>query len=266
MSTPAAPLRPPRTGQPSRRRAEKRIITGALALVITVVAAISACTSSAGTSGSTGTGTPGTGVNSPTSSPASSAAPKTSSAPEAPTTSAFDEKYGSFPTFSKSAGGDGVVNLPAKAKAGLVIAKAAGTGNFVIEALNAKNKETGLLVNVIGAYRGTTAFGLQDEDVTRLKITATARWTVQVAPISTARQLRAGVTSRTDAVYLWLGGASDWAMTHKGDSNFVVTEYGDEGPNLLVNEIGKYNGTVPAGEGPAVVTVEASSLWTLRIS
>jgi hypothetical protein len=161
-----------------------------------------------------------------------------------------------------------VVNLPSAAKAGIVTAKSAGSGNFVIETLDSKNKETGLLVNVIGAYHGTTAFGLSDEDVARLKITATGRWSVQVAPIATAPQLRSSATSRTDAVYLWLGGPSDWAMTHKGDSNFVVTEYGGEGfgPNLLVNEIGKYSGTVPAEQGPSVVTVEASSLWTLRIS
>jgi hypothetical protein len=35
-------------------------------------------------------------------------------------------------------------------------------------------------------------------------------------------------------------------------------------PNLMVNEIGSYQGTVPAVAGPSVVTVTADGRWSIK--
>src|SRR5262245_14541594 len=108
--------------------------------------------------------------------------------------------------------------------------------------LDAKNQPVDLLVNLIGAYKGTTAYGLQGDTPIRLKISADGPWNVTIAPISTAPALHASNAGSGDAVYLWTGGAADWSITHSGKANFVVTEYGEGlfGVNLMVNEIGDY--------------------------
>jgi hypothetical protein len=38
------------------------------------------------------------------------------------------------------------------------------------------------------------------------------------------------------------------------------------GDGLLVNEIGRYKGTVPVGDGPAVIQITADGAWTAKTS
>jgi hypothetical protein len=45
-------------------------------------------------------------------------------------------------------------------------------------------------------------------------------------------------------------------------SNFSVVQYAQL-PNLLVNAIGNFTGTVPVTAGPTVVTIDASGPWTI---
>ena len=70
-------------------------------------------------------------------------------------------------------------------------------------------------------------------------------------------------------------GDKTWAITHNGSSNFIVYLHDDAGNrDLLVNEIGEYNGTVlvPVGDdsffdnspGPATLEVKADGAWTIR--
>jgi hypothetical protein len=163
-----------------------------------------------------------------------------------------------------------VVPIPAGAKAGLVTATHAGSGNFVIEGLDAQNQSSGeLLVNTIGSYKGTTAFGfgITGNPPKNLKITASGPWTIKLAPISTAPKLASPATGGGDAVFLWTGDASTWAITNAGKGNFVVLNNGssDFGPDLLVNEIGAYHGSVPVTAGPAVTTIQSDGIWSITI-
>lgn len=66
-----------------------------------------------------------------------------------------------------------------------------------------------------------------------------------------------------DAVLLYDGGPATWTITHDGSSNIAVIAYGGMFPDLLVNEIGAYSGTVPASAGPSVVTVRADGSWSI---
>jgi hypothetical protein len=177
-----------------------------------------------------------------------------------------DEKYGVFEVTSQSGDGDAVIELPAGAAAGLIRANYTGTENFSIIGLNEDDEPTDdLLVNSIGGYRGITAYGLLEDPngaAVSLKVTATGPWTIEVGPMSYAPGPPSGDTG--DDVYLYAGEPVDIALTHDGSENFVVTEYSDEeGMSLLANDIGAYEGTVPIGQGPLVLTVKADGYWTL---
>ena len=139
--------------------------------------------------------------------------------------------------------------------------------NFSITVLDASNASTGeLLVNTIGGYSGTTAWGLNafGEGV-KLQITADGPWTLTIAPFSAAGPVAPAGTG--DAVMLYDDDAASLTATHAGTRNFVVYQETEEAFNmgLLVNEIGAYSGTVPLSAGPSILTVTADGAWTLAI-
>jgi len=51
------------------------------------------------------------------------------------------------------------------------------------------------------------------------------------------------------------------AITNKGESNFVVEGFGSEVPELAVNKIGNYSGTVTLT--PSFVQVNSDGDWTI---
>lgn len=175
----------------------------------------------------------------------------------------FDEMFGTFAIVTETGSGDTVITLP-DAAAGRVTATHSGSANFVINVLDAANEMSGdLLVNTIGSYAGTTAWGLSalsDEGV-KLQVVADGAWTIELAPISAAPVIEPSTQGEGDIVLLLDGAAADWAVTHDGDRNFVVLQVGDGFPNLAVNEIGSYSGTVPLLGGPTVISVMADGAW-----
>lgn len=175
-----------------------------------------------------------------------------------------DDKYGTFEEINESGSGDSIISIPAEASAGLVIASNTGSGNFVIDVLDESNQSTGdLLVNEIGSYEGTTAYGINAfGEASTLQVTSDGEWTIDIAPISAAPELESAGTG--DAAFLYAGTAAQLAATHSGDSNFVVQEDADSfSMGLLINEIGSYEGTVPLSEGPSLITVNADGEWSL---
>ncbi|MEV0646533.1 hypothetical protein AB0I28_14845 [Phytomonospora sp. NPDC050363] len=178
----------------------------------------------------------------------------------------YDEEYGTFETVEESGSGDTVLELPKGASAGIVTATHDGSANFIVSGLDKDNEPTGdLLVNAIGDYKGTAAYGLTalGEAVT-LEVKADGKWSITIAPVSAAKALPSPAKGGGDAVYLYDGDAATWKATHDGEGNFIVVQYPAGGfPNLAVNEIGEYEGTVAAKAGPSVVTVNADGKWTL---
>ncbi|WP_219993276.1 TM2 domain-containing protein [Cryobacterium arcticum] len=177
-----------------------------------------------------------------------------------------EEKYGVFDVVSETGSTDTIIDLPASAAAGLVRATFEGTANFSVQGLDADNQPTAdLLVNSIGAYTGTSAYGLfgdLGETVVALKVTANVPWTIDVGPISYAADPAA--VGFGDDVFLYGGEASKLTLTHDGSANFTVMEFTDNamGMALLVNEIGAYEGTVPLSGGPSVIRFTADGNWT----
>lgn len=117
----------------------------------------------------------------------------------------------------------------------------AGKRNFVIWAYDeSENKE--LLVNTVGVYGGTVYLGA--EGVYTLTIEADGPWSLQIEEIEfTGETSFSGSGDFVTDIFVAPG--RSWTITHSGERNFIVKHYNQYGdPDLLVNEIGEYTGTV----------------------
>jgi hypothetical protein len=188
--------------------------------------------------------------------------------PVAEARAAFDETFGTFTPIKKSGKGDSIITLPDGATSGVVTMKYTGSSNFAVAVLDSSNQSTGdLLANEIGSWAGSAAFGLRSfgGDPAKLEVTGQGSWTITVAPVSTAKQIKIPSTGKGTGVYLYVGDVADWALTHKGSSNFAVTTMTPDGSgDLLVNEIGNYSGAVPATAGPVLIEFQADGAWTIK--
>lgn len=237
------------------------IITAALVALSIIVSSASAGHSTA---------VPASAVD-PASSSSPASAAKTAAPvkkPVATVQSWADSNYGTFTPVTQTGKGDNIITLPAGAKAGIVTATHDGSSNFSLSVLDASNASTGqLLVNTIGAYKGTTAYGFSalGKGAT-IQVTADGNWTITISPISAAPAMVP--SGAGDGVFLYSGKAGKLAATHDGSRNFTVSEETSEAfhDGLLVNEIGPYSGTVPLSSGPSVIVVGADGNWTLAAS
>jgi len=174
-----------------------------------------------------------------------------------------------FDAFTVEGQGDDVIDLSVPDDAPAVASISHdGTSNFAVEVdVDSELIDQDLLVNTIGAYEGQHALNV-DGAVSEAVVTADGAWAIDVAPLAEAAQdfedLEASGTG--DAV-LWapegVGGAV--AISHEGESNFAVTAAGDYmlSPELLVNEIGSYEGTVRLEEPTVLVSVTADGDWSI---
>jgi len=145
-------------------------------------------------------------------------------------------------------------------------------GNFVVEVDDSNGKQIDIPVNVIGAYTGSVAEGL-DAGRYILKIDADAAWTVTV---SQPRHTPGGHLPQT---YTGQGqqvvgpfsssGSVRLAAQNSGNSNFVVTILGDDGSekDIPINEIGKYNGSTISNldGGTYWLGVDSDGNWSVSV-
>jgi len=135
------------------------------------------------------------------------------------------------------------------------------TGNTTLTS----NGDSSLLVNVVGAYSGERAVdALTGGTATsKLTITADSSWTVVVSSIGAVKPVVSSAKGHGDAVLVFSGAGTQASVTNaNGTSNFVVTGYGASFPELAVNVIGLYKGTV-ALTTPGLVQIESDGDWTL---
>lgn len=162
--------------------------------------------------------------------------------------------------------GDDVVTI-SKHGTGAQVAVISHTGgsNFAVHTLDAALTTTDLLVNTIGNYSGTVLFDTRNRDqTTALKITAGGPWTVKLVPLASVRSFdgSAPMTGHGDDVFYYKGTAKAATFTHSGSSNIAVHTYGTR-PDLLINEIGAYSGTVVVT--PGLYTVTADGDWSATL-
>jgi len=164
-----------------------------------------------------------------------------------------------------------------------------GDSNFIIWLYNVSSGENEeLLVNEIGPYSGSRIVGVYDgfSDVKPgeyvLDVTADGNWEVSIEQPtpSTAPSIPQTFTgSGADVPSPFMlesgNGAVNFEMHHVGSSNFIIWLYHISGDReeLLVNEIGNYDGSVlvSMGEygistGIHYISIEADGNWQVEIS
>lgn len=174
--------------------------------------------------------------------------------------------------------GDQVLPLdPPLADARIAVITYVGTSNFVVSNLDADGGSNDLLVNTIGNYTGTVPVNFRDREQTGfLEVKAQSSWTITLADIRSAPVAPTEPGTRYDAagdgvVQFQPGKATRVTIACPGCSgNFAVHAYG-RSTDLLVNEIGAYNGTVLVGGDTLMLSVSANAFdgpppaWSLVI-
>ena len=151
-----------------------------------------------------------------------------------------------------------------------------GTSNFIVRIIDDEG-DRDLLINEIGDYRGSvlafggTAFWNQSIGPCTWEIRADGGWIIETTTPADGRTNGTGddVTTCTLA-----SGNNVFNVSHNGESNFIVRIYDQEGSrDLLINEIGQYDGTVlvRAGDGvldlipgPCTIEIKADGSWIIE--
>lgn len=136
-----------------------------------------------------------------------------------------------------------------------------GSSNFIVH-LYDESGDKELLVNEIGDYNGTVL--LIGESPYILNIKADGEWSYTINKLSTTDDVN--FSGRGDFVTpIFYGSTAIYKFTHDGDSNFVVRKYTSSDYDLLINEIGEYNGTqlVEISGGNAFFEIIADGNWTI---
>jgi hypothetical protein len=145
-----------------------------------------------------------------------------------------------------------------------------GGGNFAIWSLDDAFENVDLLVNTIGTYDGTRPMQFDGEGVSGFEISADGAWTYVVAPLSETEQVECPIEGEGDDVvavtnFISSGGAAD--LTFDADTNFAIWAWGAEGRDLIVNDIGPYEGTVRVQSGLFVWDVTGNEgSWSIDCS
>ncbi len=191
---------------------------------------------------------------------ASAAAPAPGATPESPSSAA---PAAAAPT-TYAGKGDDVVKITKDAGPAIVTFDCARcSGNTVLQSDGADL----LLVNTIDGYTGRRLIDAMDGSTTStLTVKATGSWKITVASgLASAKKGDTSVNGHGDDVAVLTGNISKAAITNKGgQSNFVVQAYstGSSLPDLAVNTIGGYTGTVPV-QGPVALAITSTGDWTV---
>jgi len=142
-----------------------------------------------------------------------------------------------------------------------------GSSNFAIESIAADGSTNELLVNEIGSYQGNHLFDASSHSVA-FKITADGEWRALVRSITKARAWDPSTRLEGEGADIARivppsSGLVTVSIRHRGESNFAVIAYAGDFPNLLVNEIGDYQGEVLLPDGSYFLAISADGPWTV---
>lgn len=166
--------------------------------------------------------------------------------------------------------GDDIVSLKKWEGAALVRITSAGTGNFAVWNYDVSGRRIDLLVNTIGAYRGTVLIDQFDNqaDTTRLEVNSNGAWQIEVAPLLDATKLvvPGALVGKGDDVVLLRGAKPDlMKISHTGSSNFAVWAFSSRRV-LLINDIGNYSGTKPLEISTFLLEIHADGAWNMNVT
>jgi hypothetical protein len=201
-------------------------------------------------------------------SPAPTATPARVTTTPPRTTTPAPEPVAPAETFQGS--GDDVVDLATPIdELGLMTFSCSSCDSNVIVESDAEYDNT--LINAIGEYTGQHWLNPRGTTTSRFQVQADGDWTLTAGGFDDRLIRHAGtqpVQGTGDTVFFLLVAPDTAAFTHDGSSNFVVEVLADSVgfPDLAINEIGAYEGTVlfrVDGSEPALVQVTADGAWTM---
>ena len=206
----------------------------------------------------------------------STAAETTSTAAETTTTEATTTTTTEAPTttstlppvLAKGDGtGDDVVEIDIPDAPSIVSWTHSGRGNFAIWSLDSSFETVDLLVNTIGDYEGTRPIQFEvGRSVAGFEITADGNWSYVVAPLTEAETVACPASGRGDNVILveaFMSSGGRANLTYNGSDNFAIWAWGDSA-DLIVNEVGPYEGTVRVPSGSFVWDITGTEgQWTI---
>jgi hypothetical protein len=185
------------------------------------------------------------------------------------------EPTAAFADIELSGTGDAVprFEIPADSAAIAEISHS-GTSNFAIFTIAEDGTQTDLLVNTIGNYSGTVLFDEQSgQHSVGFEVTADGQWTIVIQPVTAALtwDVESAVSGTGDDVVRIdppVSGLLTADVSHTGVSNFAIISYGGGpfGQDLLVNEIGAYDGEVIVADGTFLIEITADGDWSIAPS
>lgn len=142
-----------------------------------------------------------------------------------------------------------------------------GRSNFAIISYDSAGNRLDLIVNEIGDHLGTH---LVPERPAALEITADGAWNITFLPPELLRRAtERTITGRGPDVVvvadLNLSGLVAGTFRHSGESNFAVIGWSETDRDLLVNEIGPYEGQSVVAADTMLFEVQADGDWEIGL-
>jgi hypothetical protein len=162
--------------------------------------------------------------------------------------------------------GDSVVELDIPNTPVIITLTHSGSRNYAVWSLGTDFENIDLLVNEIGVYEGTRPMQFDEESVSSLEITADGSWTYLVQPLNEAEDVACEFSGQGDDVVIvrdFTDSAGPATLVNTGDSNFAIWVWGETGRDLIVNDVGPYEGTVVVDSGLFIWDITATGGWTV---
>lgn len=147
-----------------------------------------------------------------------------------------------------------------------------GSSNFVVYGYNADREKTELIVNTIGNYSGRRLINIYKSDsIAMLEIAADGEWEVKVKPfdidyMNQSQYLGGTYRGSGDDVVFIMGGSSGMITVKcSHDSNIAIWAHGDSGVDLLINDIGPYEGTKILPKDTWMLVINSLYPWEMSI-
>ena len=187
------------------------------------------------------------------------------------------DKPTSTPALQKLSGTGQQVSPKFSLNTGLAIfrMKHGGSGHFGIWLLDNTCNKKELLVNEVGGFDGAKAVGISQSGIYILDVSADATWTVSIEQPSTvsAPPAPSKITGRgqqASQLFTLSSGLTIFRMTHDGNGHFGIWLLDSKGneTELLVNEVGKFNGSKAVGirsSGVYLLDISADGNWAVTI-
>ena len=139
-----------------------------------------------------------------------------------------------------------------------------GKDYFSVKVYDEDGNYQTLLANSIGKYDGYVL--LTDEAPFTFVVKATGKWSIQIEKIS--KDNKTSFSGSGDYVTMMFSSSvKKWHITYKGDDYFSVKSYCTDGRDLLVSNIGSYDGNVLfsiPSDSLALFEIHAEGEWTIE--